>query len=424
MKKAIITILGTSGVDREGNVTTADYKCLDNSNFSKPNFFFVLIKKFRDYEIISIATNDAKKIHNDIAKKINIDIDKYLKNLILIDEKDYEDTFNKINEVLESFDENDEVIIDVTHGFRHLPILMIVDVLIQNIHFPKKINKILFAKEIEKFKKYEVVDLKSYLDLANISYALTSFDKNYTVASNIKTTNQKYNEFLDELDKFSRHILANSLKELKNITQSLSKTIDGLLQEDKKEFKVLYKFLNKLKKHIDEIHKFSNLKEDYKRLYYFSKNMLQKGYLLNSVTLLSEAVGMYAKEELKKINSEVKNFIEEFEKKVKNNEKPQHVYSAYTLSSSAKKVYKDPFRNDLFFNKILGKKWNERSKKITQYIRNYKYFRKDLKALIKNVDNLRNNLAHGNSSKPIKEVKREIEHLLREFNLVARIENV
>jgi len=422
MKKVVITILGTSGL-YEGNVTKADYKCLDNSNFSQPNFFFVLIEKFKSYEIIPIATDYAKKKHIEIADKLNIDIDKYLKNLILIDEKDYEDTFNKINEVLESFDENDEVIIDVTHGFRHLPILMIVDVLIQNIHFPKKINKILFAKEIKTREEYEVVDLKSYLDLANISYALTSFDKNYTVASNIKTTNQKYNEFLDELDKFSRHILANSLKELRNITQSLSKTIDVLLQEDKKKFKVLDKFLNKLKKHIDEIHKFSNLKDDYKRLYYFSKNMLQKGYLLNSVTLLSEAVGMYVKEELKKINSEVKNFIEEFEEKIKNNN--DIFFNAYTLSSSAKKVYKAPKKYDLYFTTFKKyEEWNKKAKKITQYIRNYQYFRKDLKNLIKNVDNLRNNLAHGNSSKPIKEVKREIEHLLREFNLVARIENV
>jgi len=421
MKKVVITILGTSGLDKNKNITLANYKCLDNSNFSKPNFFFVLIDKFKEYELIPIATDYAKDTHIEIAKKLNINFEVFFENLILINEERYKETFNKINELLEKFDKEDEIIIDITHGFRHLPILMIIDILIQNIHFPSKIDKILFAKEIEKFKKYEIVDLKEYLDLANISYALTSFDKNYTISSIIKTKNRVYNDFLDKLDTFSRHILANSLKELTNITKSLSANIEKLKKVD--EFKVFNNFLDKLKKHFDLIHLYSKM-QDYKKLYFFSKNMLQKGYLLNSVTLLSEAVGLYVKEELKKVNRDVRTYIEKFEKNIENNKKPQHFFSTYTLSSSAKKVYKNPFKNNLFFNKALGYKWNEESKRVTGYIRNFSYYRKDLRELIKEVDYLRNNLAHGNSSKPVKEVKKEIEYLLKKFNIITRIENV
>jgi len=185
--------------------------------------------------------------------------------------------------------------------------------------------------------------------------------------------------------------------------------------------------LENLKKHIDKIYNYSNIKEDYKRLYYFSENMLKKGYLLNSITLLSEAVGMYAKDELKKINDDVKIFIEEFEQKIKNNEEPNYFFSLYTLSSSSKRVYKNPNKYDLFYfvsNNSKWDKWNKKSKQAAKYIKNYQYLRKDLQKLIKDVDNLRNNLAHGNSSVPIKEVKKEIENLLKKFKDISRIENV
>ncbi len=38
---------------------------------------------------------------------------------------------------------------------------MIVDLIIQNFQDTQKIKKILFAKEIQAFKEYEIIDLKS-----------------------------------------------------------------------------------------------------------------------------------------------------------------------------------------------------------------------------------------------------------------------
>jgi len=66
---------------------------------------------------------------------------------------------------------------------------------------------ILFTKEIKPKEVYEFIDLKRYLDLANIAYALTTFERNYTVASNVKVEDKNFQKLLDDLSKFSQHIL-------------------------------------------------------------------------------------------------------------------------------------------------------------------------------------------------------------------------
>ena len=113
------------------------------------------------------------------------------------DEKDYDIVFKQINELLNDYD---EVIIDVSHGFRHLPILMTINLIVQNIVNSKKITSILFAKEIVKFKEYEMIDLVGYLDLSNIAFTLARFSENYTVSRNIHFRDKTYQELVDSLN--------------------------------------------------------------------------------------------------------------------------------------------------------------------------------------------------------------------------------
>ena len=84
---------------------------------------------------------------------------------------------------------------------------MMVDVIIHNVRDIDKIEMILFTKEIKPKEVYEFIDLKRYLDLANIAYALTTFERNYTVASNVKVEDKNFQKLLDDLSKFSQHIL-------------------------------------------------------------------------------------------------------------------------------------------------------------------------------------------------------------------------
>jgi len=437
MKKALITILGTIGgrfdQDKKEYVfvrdTNKSYYSSDLLNLKDKkytNMLPLLIDVYsEEYEIIPIYTKDAAKIQKLVLSELEnkkeflniFDNGVFIKN-----ENDFNEVFEAIDKKL---DEYEEVIVDVTHGFRHLPILMIIDLIIQNIKQENKITSILFAKEIVKpikennfIGKYEIIDLKEYLDLANITYALSTFTKNYTISSTIKTSKKEYNDFLDELNKFSYHILANSLKALKFISINLYKRIDDIMQnqyieKDKVAFKTVEKYLLELKEHMKYIGKISNVKEDYKRLYYFAENMNEKGYLLNAITLLSEAMGMYCAYVLSQ-DEEIKNYIEEY--------KGSKKYRAYNLSNNSKNVlrYKQKYRELYLFNKDKQKRIRITSKIKSSIFPN----ENRIKDLVEKIDNLRNNLAHGNSSEAIADVEQKIKNYLEEFKNLARIENV
>ena len=331
MKKAVVTILGTIGgycKDDRGiyneQIQEAQYKSEieDIKETKDKNSLPILIKTYsKEYDIIPIHTTCAKDIQQQVLKNSNDEIvtkfeikDEYK----IKDDQNYDETFRQIDDIISSYD---KVIVDVSHGYRHLPILMIVNVIMQNIENINKIEKIIFAKELEKNKIYQFIDLKRYLDLANITYALTTFDRNYTVANNMKVNDHALNDFLNDLSKFSKHILANSLDELltnsnkkKSVTTKLINQINNILENENENFVSLSRLLKKSLEHLKDIEKLKN-KIDYEKLYYLSENMYKKGYLLNSITLLSEAVGMYCTARLKDISPEIADFINEYEEK-------------------------------------------------------------------------------------------------------------
>lgn len=448
MKKAVITILGIQG----------GYVANDKANFTNPDklaeYYFekhkqektqyfntlpLLIEKYsNDYKIVPIYTHDSQIFNQEILKKfyphLSLDFDA---EYLIEDEKDFKEVFAQFNNIVKKFD---EVIIDVTHGFRHLPLLMLIDLIIINFKDIGKVKNILFAKEIKKHTKndqglYEIIDLKEYLDLANISYALSSFTNNYTVSNKIETSNQTYNDFLKELSNFSKHILANSLDELilttnkkKSISDKLLNTIDKILKDQNDILLNFKPFLDEVKKHIEEIKGYRNL-QDYHKMFKLSENMREKGYLLNSITLLNEAIGLYCKEEFKSISSEVKEFIETFEEKVKASKNNKYnKYKLYSLTDQSKNLYKlgSNFKGSfLYIQKSSNKEerlFNEKAEDITIRIKSYlldlkdKTHYKNRVEIIKKNNLLRNNLAHGNSSERLSNVESDIINALEDFN--------
>ena len=137
MKKAIITILGMIGLPREGQ-EKAEYYLSDSLkvDFSLKkdrytNMLPVLVDNFRDSygAIESIYTVDAKKTQSEVLVYENLDFKLedsgfYISNIEGESEAQYSFFLEKYNEVIEKYD---RVIIDVSHGFRHLPILATVN---------------------------------------------------------------------------------------------------------------------------------------------------------------------------------------------------------------------------------------------------------------------------------------------------------
>jgi CRISPR-associated DxTHG motif protein len=424
MKKAVITILGMIKPPKDEQNKAKYYFSNELKNkfsLKKENYTNMLpliVDNFKEYrDVKSIYTNMSKKAQEEVLKYENIDYDiekngLFISEYVQDNESRYSYFLEKYNELIEQYD---RVIIDVSHGFRHLPILATVNLIMQNIKEPNKIEYILFAKEIEQGKEYEIIDLKEYLSLANLSYLLSTFNQNYTVSSNINFKNPLYKQIAKELSEFSHHFLSNSLKSL--IEGELIVNIIKNLQELQKD-KSLENFKHYIKdiiKHLQDIKNLNN-ESEWKKLYEISKMMHKRGYQLNAITLLFEAIGFYCLESLSQIKL-LGNRTKEYYTFIKSKKTPLHIYSTYTMTNQIRTLVKvlEGFKiNDerLFIS-------NDNLKnRIIEYLDDVQDLHK-FQELIKNLEALRNNLAHGNSSYEVNDVKKAYEEFLKIFEKFA-----
>ncbi len=432
MAKAVITLLGMISNSRPTYISTdgevkkifqdipkkdrAIYKFSEELNKFNSlladnqyiNTLPLLKDTFNDRDIIPIATQTAKDIQEKTLKFLKVD-SSFLENTVIINESDYEGIFKQISELLQR-QEYDSFIIDLTHGFRHLPILMIVNLIIASMKDFEKIEHIFFAKEIISFKEYEIIDLLDYIGLAKLSFVLENFNTNYTVGNKLLFKNEKYQDLVDNLRIISGHILANSIKTLIEGDKSLIQVSIEKLEKLQKEDKNISTFSTSIKSIIKHLEKIQSLKneEDYIKLFKFSQIMQKREYLLNSITLLNESVGLYCAEKIKEISPEISDKIDSF---IVTEE-----FSTYKLSHQSKNLVKleNGFNNN-YLSEVLPKR------DIIEGLREQNNYQ--LKEVIPKIENLRNNLAHGNSSDKIENVKGMISSLLKEYQAIAQIPN-
>lgn len=389
--KAIITILGKAG--ELDNHTKAKYYFEWKKEVQKEYFntFPLLIENFsKRYEIVPIYTKDAQNANIKVLKKENLEFNSFNSNCLIRDDKDFKNIFKIINETIASYE---EVIVDVSHGFRHLPILMIVDLIIQNFQDTQKIKKILFAKEIQVFKEYEIIDLKEYLELANISFVLTTFEKNYTVASHIKSV--KYSKLLKELNDFSNDLMAlnigNLLKTSKELIEELDKIDDISIKTQAETLKLV----------IQQLTDFKN-KKRYLVYYQLSKNLFEKEYMLLSLALLYESIRMYIKSYIK---NKYIDLVEDIELQLN--------YDLYKIGSF--------FKNLSWRNYSQFQNQNKTNLNIIEsdYIKLANSYPKHLNQLYSDIDQKRNNLAHANSNGKFEDIKKSIKELIINYEKLA-----
>ncbi len=420
----------------------------------------ILCELFGANRIIPIYTKSSMNVQKQLLALEKID-DTYLDDTIgyIKDEKDFPVIFEQINTII---GRHEKVIVDITHGFRHLPVLAVISFIIENMRDIHKIQHIFFAKEIVSFKEYEIIDLKEYLDVANIAMALSSFNNNYTVAQQVQCADRQYQDLLEMLSEFSEHILSNSIIELIEAKNSLTERILTTLRElDEKDTQGLKHYLKRIYLHLSRVNALKNLSKE-KQLFEMSKLMLQKGYYLNTITLLNEAIGYYCANSFKEYSPEIREFIDSFLESsnvktpvyelvnqskllVKNMDKTAGPYlrtenglklTSGQKSSLAKK--KKKIKEDLpekIQQRILSlgleiefkQKTVKQATPVKDTILNKLRSTKELHALqnfIVETDNLRNNLAHANSSYRVYEVKEEMEKLLEQFEKLCITEGI
>ncbi len=400
-KKAVITILGLVGhmkkeyVIQNGEIQT---KFVIKKEEDKAKYYLgprlkgkytltkeryinmlpVICEIFSDEQIIPIYTEKAKTIQQDVLvyEKCQTDMlnntDGYIE-----DEKAFQAIFARINSILKKYD---KVIVDITHGFRHLPILMTINLIVENIQHVGKIEHLLFAKENEPYKEYEIIDLKEYLDISNIALVIRSF------LSTFKVPDLQIDYVLyDLLKDFSIHLTSNQFREIfENDIPSLQEEIN-LVKNDKLYF--LKELLEEIEKLLLDIKSIQNA-EDYEKFIYFSKLFVEKDYLLHSSTYLIEGITHY----LNKVFDKQK--LSTFDAKVYGEQ--QKLISLLRLNYS-KKDFNFPHP---YFVDINIEVFNE------------------LNTLRENIAEIRHNLAHINISKTYGELKRDIVKYIKELQKI------
>jgi len=471
MKKVIITILGIIGHEKVDYIIEQDkIKKIFTKKVKEdePNYFignklkktfniseekyvnmFDLLSSNFDTKIVAIGTKKAIEIQKQVLVYKGVS-KKNIEYVEIQDEKQYNEILELLNNQIEKYD---RVIFDVSHGFRHLPILSTVALIMQNIQDSSKIEELIYAKEIEAYKKYEIVTLKEYLELAKLSYVLNSFEINYTIGNDFDFNNENYQNLVDNLRIISTHILANSIKQIIGQDNSISKTISILqkLQEKDKNIFTFKKSIDNIIKYLRDIQNLDS-KDEYIQLFELSKAMNSRGYLLNSITLLNEAVGFYCVDIIKNIDKSLNNHIDRFKREngniyelahqSKNVIKLQDRFSFPYLSqdlklSSGQKTFLQKKKKKLKeklniyvleeiknagFEVSLTKIEGIKEKPFKNLILNFLDINScdSLRELIYKIEALRNNLAHANSSDKVNNVKSSLSKVLRNFETIIK----
>lgn len=287
---------------------------------------------------------------------------------------------------------------------------MTIDLIIQNFQNSSKIEKILFAKEIKQRELYDIIDLKEYLDIANITFILTSFQKNYTVANHIKS--DSYKKLMDKLNNFSKDIMALNLNNLfqkssKELIKELNK-IDNISIKNQAQI---------LKQHIKKLTDFE-AKKRYQTYFNLSKDLFEKNYILLSLALLNESIRLYIKTTIKKSH---KSFVEKIEEFYKDN---LYDIGDFFIKLGNKKFTFDEFqryvksKNRKDFVPITSEEFQKLKESFPEkLLKKCKHRILDHKQnLIKAISYARNNLAHGNINYNFSDIQKSVGELLEEYS--------
>lgn len=411
MKKAIVTICGIIGglYDKTNKIYTLDVK---EANYLPQNDLplkegkyinmlpLLIDNKTDDFDLLALATKDAQLVQKMVLE--HYQKDKSVVQFKSIDENqdtEYDSYFGEIIHILEEYD---EVILDVSHGFRHLPLLTIIALVIQHVGDTSKIKHIYFAQEIDRHEKYRILDLVEYLEIANIAFILSTFQNNYTVANHIKST--KHKDLIQKLNAFSNDLMALSLNNLFKVSSK------QLIKELDKVENIAIK--SQAKRLSDTIAKLSDYegKKHYQSNFALAKDLYEKNYMLLCLSLLYESIRAFVKSNIKKLHKEI---VEKIETGLKND--------TYAVGDFFIKLKEDRYSYD-----DAKKHWSDRKlKRFTEGIplpisdkefNTIKVSFPKIKNLIDKIASKRNDLSHGNASnKSLGDIKKDIKSMIDEY---------
>lgn len=383
----VISILGTSGAyriqgkpclpakDEKKKIKYQSAK-YNSEVLAKPsgeykNATEFLLESYDD-KFVFIGTACAIKFQKKILKSSlkNKDVE-----FVSIEDDSLDDIFEKILELLQV---NDDVILDITHGFRHQPIMAIFASTLSQF-LERKDLKIIFAKEIVMFKEYTYIYLDEYIEITQISLLLTGFIRTLNFIP-VKSMRLLKNEVFED---FSESLLSNDMRGVEKNYALLKSELSRL--QHNKELKHISKLIYKVEEELRYLDMLliPNF-EPYQKYILLSQLTVEKNYLIVSLAYIFESVREYCAYQFRDVCKTI-DFKDDYER--------NHAVMGVIAG----------FRKE---NKII-----ERHKKI--YALNKQEFKK-VNKLYQKIRKRRNDLAHINKTKNFATIKEDLEKTIEQ----------
>lgn len=271
----LITVLGATKV-------TTKQKYAHNGVCFEEYFSYLALAKalgISHDDIIVVGTKETKKMLEDKADNLLSQNFREVKTDIEIDE-----FFRLCLELIDG-----ESVLDVTQGFRHLPMTLLLSAITAGTLKDKGVKDIYYAKTLnadcrpaESVCEYEFVSLLLYLDMASIGSAIGSFCASYATPS-LSVTYPVFLSFYAAIDELSRHLLGNNLMHSIELAKGIKPKLEPLKSTPLAPLAV------KLENEIGFLVSLGTMSE-HKRFFAGAKKYFEKELLLHSVTTLFEAI--------------------------------------------------------------------------------------------------------------------------------------
>ena len=375
----IISILGLSG-KHESKETYAFYdaKIIDKQSGDYHNATHFLLENYPDERFFFLGT--AKAI--DFQKEL-LDFSGERTHFIEIEDNSLDDIFENVFKLISQAHTDEEILLDITHGFRHQPISAIFSATLHRFLHNGAL-KILFAKQIIERERYEYILLNQYIDITQLSLLLTGFIRTLNFVEGVQIEGFETIAFSN----FSKALLSNDFYTLQTSYKNLLETVRRAKKDQK--FDHLKDLFVQIEKALLVFKDFSD-KPIYRQYLIVADLMYSKNYILLSLTYLFEALRFYCSDR--------------FEKNSLTCKREKHKNNAYTINqevitfitkSSFKSYYKPNCYDDKFH---------------TLYDANRTKFLK-ITNVYDSLRRLRNNLTHVNSEEHSPDIKTKLEKQL------------
>lgn len=281
----VISILGLSGKNKDKTETTTafyDAKLLHKKSGDYHNATHFLLENYSNEKFFFLGTQKAIDFQKEL-----LDFSGTQTEFIEIEDNSLDDIFENVFELIAQAHEDETILLDITHGFRHQPISAIFSATLHRFLHNDSLQ-IVFAKQIVEYKEYEYILLNQYLDITQLSLLLTGFIRTLNFVEGVQIEGFETVAFAN----FSKALLSNDFYTLQTSHKNLLATVRRAKEDQR------FDHLKDLFGQIEEtLSVFDNFGEKalYEQYLIVANLMFSKNYILLSLTYLFEALRFYCK---------------------------------------------------------------------------------------------------------------------------------